>query len=292
MQLSLYSGDDYRTYLNQISKIPFLKPDEEFELARKYRDFNDNDAAYRLVTSHLQLVIKIAFQFKGYGLPIYDLISEGNIGLMQAVKRFDPEKGFKLVTYATWWIKAAIQSYILQSGQLIKIGSDKIHKRLFFNLAKTKKKLGITNEILTVNDIHSIAKALDATPLDVTEMHQRLNNSVVSLNSYISDDYNSQERIELLEDQSDSHENILISNQDYSIKRQLLHNSLDILDARQKDIIKRRHLKDIPESYQQISESYNISKQRIQQIELRALESIQKKVKRDWNEYRKPKLRT
>lgn len=270
------SADGLRKYLQDISAFPVLEAKEEYELSKRWRDQGDVAAAHRLVTSHLRLVAKIAFRYRGYGLPVGELIAEGNIGMMQAVKRFEPEKGFRLSTYAIWWIKAAIQEYILRSWSLVKVGSSAAQKRLFFNLRKLKKKIGATHEHgLTDEQADDIARILDVSRKDVVDMDQRMSASDVYLNSPIGQEGDEQ-KIDFLADDSANHEALLAEHQEQSNNHKLLVSALAKLSERERDILQRRRLKDEPDTLEDLSQAYGISRERVRQIEVRAFEKLQK----------------
>jgi RNA polymerase sigma-32 factor len=275
---ALSPQDGLRRYLQEIAKIPMLTKQEEEELSRKWYDTGDIDAAHRLVTSHLRLVAKIAFKYRGYGLPMGDVIAEGNIGMMQAVKRFDPNKGFRLSTYAMWWIRAAIQEYILRSWSLVKIGSSAAHKRLFFNLRKLKKRIDANGERgLTDEQASDIAKILDVSREEVLDMDARMSASDVYLNSPISGE-GEEQKMDLLADTAESHEDILAERQELTQKRSLLARALAKLTGRERDILERRRLKDEPDTLEDLSQQYSISRERVRQIEVRAFEKLQKEM--------------
>lgn len=270
--------DSLRAYLQEIAKFPILSPEEELELSRRWKEHEDIEAAHQLVTSHLRLVAKIAFKYRGYGLPMADLIAEGNIGMMQAVKRFEPSKGFRLSTYAMWWIRAAIQEYILRSWSLVKIGSSAAQKRLFFNLRKLKKKIG-ANEDRGMTDAQAtdIARMLDVNKEDVIDMNNRMSGSDVYLNSPASAD-GEEEKMAFLADTAESHETILANKEELIGKQILLQKALETLSERERDILKRRRLQDEPDTLEDLSQAYNISRERVRQIEVRAFEKIQKEM--------------
>ncbi|MFN7038554.1 MAG: RNA polymerase sigma factor RpoH [Alphaproteobacteria bacterium] len=280
-QLSLapaISGEaGFIRYLQEIRKFPSLEADEEYNLAKKFIDHEDIKAAHKLVTSHLKLVAKIALGFKGYGLPLIELVSEGNIGLMQAVKKFKPELGFRLSTYAVWWIKAYIQEYILKSWSQVKLGTTAAQKTLFFNLGKIKKKLlNVESRNLDKNDIHTIALALNVSGKDVEEMNNRMNRDV-SLNSPKSKESN-EELVDFIVSPY-NHEDTLASSQDFNRKRQLVKAAMNsALDERQRDIIVQRMLKEEPATLEDLSQKYGVSRERIRQIEMKALEKLQQAV--------------
>jgi RNA polymerase sigma-32 factor len=272
------SEDGLRRYLQEIARIPMLEPKEEIDLSRRWRDHGDIEAAHRLVTSHLRLVAKIAFKYRGYGLPIGELIAEGNIGMMQAVKRYDPDKGFRLSTYAIWWIKAAIQEYVLRSWSLVKIGSSAAQKRLFFNLRKVKQKIGAMNERgLTHEQVNDIARILDVSKEDVIDMDQRISGHDVYLNSTVSAD-GDDEKIDFLPSGEESQETLLANHQEMSSKKHMLKAALTTLSERERDIIERRRLKENPDTLEDLSRDYSISRERVRQIEVRAFEKLQKEM--------------
>ena len=272
------SPDGLRRYLQEIAKFPVLEPEEESYLSRKWRETGDISAAHKLVTSHLRLVAKIAFRYRGYGLPMGELIAEGNIGMMQAVKRFDPDKGFRLSTYAMWWVRAAIQEYILRSWSMVKIGTGAAQKRLFFNLRKLKHKIGAMGERgLTNEQVSDIARILDVSQEDVVDMDSRMSGGDVYLNSAIGEDGDG-EKMDLLVSQEQNSETRLLEQEELQEKRVLLHNALALLNPREQDIIKRRRLKEEPDTLEELSQIYNISRERIRQIETRAMEKLQKEM--------------
>jgi RNA polymerase sigma-32 factor len=267
--------DGLRRYLQEIAKFPLLEPKEEYDLSKRWKDHGDIEAAHRLVTSHLRLVAKIAFRYRGYGLPVGELIAEGNIGMMQAIRRFEPEKGFRLSTYAMWWIKAAIQEYVLRSWSLVKIGSSAAHKRLFFNLRKIKKQIGAhdgSERGLTNEQVGDIARILDVSNEDVVAMDQRMTASDVYLNSTVSAD-GEEEKINFLVEPSASQETLLSDRQEA-----LLKSAMAKLSERERDIIERRRLKDEPDTLEDLSQSYGISRERVRQIEVRAFEKLQEEI--------------
>lgn len=278
LPVSLSPQDGLRRYLQQISQIPMLTLKEEQDLANRWHNDGDIEAAHRLVTSHLRLVAKIAFKYKGYGLPMGDLIAEGNIGMMQAVKRFDPARGFRLATYAMWWIKASIQEYILRSWSLVKIGSSAAQKRLFFNLRKLKKQIGVEDH-LTDAQADQIAGMLDVSREDVTDMNQRMSGTDVYLNSKMSRDGESEaEKIDFLESGEESFEITLANREEMENRQALLASAMIDLSDRERDILARRRLKDEPDTLEDLSQEYNISRERVRQIEMRAFEKLQEKM--------------
>jgi RNA polymerase sigma-32 factor len=256
-----------------------LEPQEEYMLAKRWREHGDRDAAHRLVTSHLRLVAKIAMGYRGYGLPISEVVSEGNVGLMQAVKRFEPEKGFRLATYAMWWIKAAIQEYILRSWSLVKMGTTANQKKLFFNLRKAKSKISALNEgDLRPDQVQTIAKRLGVTEQDVVDMNRRLGGDA-SLNAPIRDDGDSGEWQDWLADDSDSQETMLAESEELGNRRKALSQALDVLNDRERRIFEARRLADNPITLEELAEEFNVSRERVRQIEVRAFEKVQKAVK-------------
>jgi RNA polymerase sigma-32 factor len=283
-QLPIISGEStLRRYLQEIKKFPVLSEAEEQKLAKSYRDNNDISAAHRLVTSHLRLVAKIASHYRGYGLPASELVAEGNIGLMQAVKKFDPDRGFRLATYAMWWIKASIQEYILRSWSLVKIGSSAAQKKLFFGLRKVKNLIRrndnneSANATLSNQEIEFIAKKMGVETQDVIDMDTRMSAYDQNLNAKIGND-SEYELQDTLADPSDSHELILADAQEKRINNTLLFNAIAKLNDREQEIIKARHLQEQPSTLDDLSKIYNISRERIRQIEARAMEKLQKEL--------------
>lgn len=276
----LSSESGLASYMDKINKFPYLTQEEEYNLAKKLYEEGDIEAAHKLVTSHLRLVVKIANGFRGYGLPMLEIISEGNIGLMQAVKKFDPEKGFRLSTYAIWWIKASIQEYVLKSWSLVKIGTTAAQKKLFFNLRRMKNRLDkLDNNALSPEEVKMIATELEVGESDVIEMDLRLSASDKSLNSPIlSSDEDSGELIDMVASDADNHEIILVENDDMRHKRSLFSRALKALNPREREIIVARRLKETPETLDNLSKVYNISCERVRQIENRAMEKLQQSV--------------
>jgi RNA polymerase sigma-32 factor len=264
-----------RRYMQEIQKFPILSADEEYALAKRWSDDMDYDAAHQLVTSHLRLVAKIASGYRGYGLPIAELVSEGNIGLMQAVKKFDPERGFRLSTYAMWWIKASIQEFVLRSWSLVKMGTSAAQKRLFFNLKKIKKRLKTVDDgkALTPDEIRIIAKELDVKEQDVIDMDYRMSATDKNLNARIGAD-GENEWMDLLADDTDNQEVLLGDHQEYQQKRELMVEAMETLNARERDIILHRRLSEDQVTLEELSGRYNISRERVRQIEVRALEKM------------------
>ncbi|GIK81973.1 MAG: RNA polymerase sigma factor RpoH [Pseudorhodoplanes sp.] len=266
-------------YLEEIRRFPMLEPQEEYMLAKSWREHGDRDAAHKLVTSHLRLVAKIAMGYRGYGLPISEVISEGNVGLMQAVKRFEPEKGFRLATYAMWWIKAAIQEYILRSWSLVKMGTTANQKKLFFNLRKAKSKISALGEgDLRPDQVKIIAKRLGVTEKDVVDMNRRLGGDA-SLNAPIRDDGESGEWQDWLADDSTGQEEVLAQNEELENRRRALGDALSVLNDRERRIFEARRLAEDPITLEQLAEEFGVSRERVRQIEVRAFEKVQKAVK-------------
>lgn len=278
LPVPLGEGDNLRQYLQAIARFPMLVPEEERELAERWAYKQDVSAAHRLVTSHLRLVAKIAGKYRGYGLPMGDLIAEGNIGLMQAVKRFEPERGFRLATYAMWWIKASIQEYILRSWSLVKIGSSAAQKRLFFNLRKIKKHIGATHGVdLTDEQVANIARTLDVSKEDVVDMDRRMIASDVYLNSPVKNDGESDgEKMDFLADDRESHENAVLDREEKQIYHGMLSQAMESLTDREREIFTERRLKEEPATLEDLSQIYNISRERVRQIEVKAFEKVQK----------------
>jgi RNA polymerase sigma-32 factor len=266
-------------YLEQIRRFPMLEPHEEYMLAKCWREHGDRKAAQRLVTSHLRLVAKIAIGYRGYGLPISEVISEGNIGLMQAVKRFEPDKGFRLATYAMWWIKSAIQEYILRSWSLVKIGTTANQKKLFFNLRKAKSRMSALEEgDLRPDQVQLIAKRLGVTAQDVIDMNRRLGGDL-SLNSPIGEEGESGEWQDWLVDESASQEAQLAESEEADNRRKALGEALTVLNERERRIFEGRRLADQPITLDELAHEYGVSRERVRQIEVHAFEKVQKAVK-------------
>ena len=265
-------------YLQEIRKFPMLEPNEEFMLAKRYKEHEDPAAAQRLITSHLRLVAKIAMGYRGYGLPISEVISEGNVGLMHAVKRFEPDKGFRLATYAMWWIRAAIQEYVLRSWSLVKIGTTAAQKRLFFNLRKVKGQIAALDDgNLHPEQIKQIATTLHVTEADVVSMNQRLTGDA-SLNAPMRADEGSSEWQDWLVDDTPDQETTLGNSEEYDERMGLLNNAMGELNEREKAIFQARRLKDNPATLEELAQEYNVSRERIRQIEVRAFEKVQEAV--------------
>ena len=267
-----------------------LAPDEEYMLAKAYKEHGDRDAAQKLVTSHLRLVAKIAMGYRGYGLPIGEVISEGNVGLMQAVKRFEPEKGFRLATYAMWWIKASIQEYILRSWSLVKMGTTANQKRLFFNLRKVKGQISALEEgDLRPEQVAEIAQKLGVPEEDVISMNRRLGGDS-SLNSPLkADAEGGGQWQDWLVDDSPDQEERMAENQEADNRRQLLRNAMDVLNERERRIFEARRLADDPITLEELSAEFGVSRERVRQIEVRAFEKVQKAVRKGAKELERPR---
>jgi RNA polymerase sigma-32 factor len=273
-------------YLQEIRRFPMLEPNEEYMLAKRWREHNDVQAAHRLVTSHLRLVAKIAMGYRGYGLPLAELISEGNVGLMQAVKRFEPDRGFRLATYAMWWIRAAIQEYILHSWSLVKIGTTAAQKKLFFNLRKLKGQLQAIDEgDLSPEHVKKIATDLNVPETDVIQMNRRLASPDHSLNAPLREDGDGEWQ-DWLVDEEDNQEVKLSEAQEMGNRRRLLETALKSLNPRERKILVERRLKEDPTTLEDLSQEYGISRERVRQIEVRAFEKLQKTMKNLAIEYR------
>jgi RNA polymerase sigma-32 factor len=266
-------------YLQEIRKFPMLTPEEELQLAKSWKEHGDERAAHKLVTSHLRLVAKIAMGYRGYGLPVGELISEGNVGMMQAVKRFDPDRGFRLATYAMWWIRAAIQEYILHSWSLVKMGTTAAQKKLFFNLRRLKAQMSALDEgDLKSEQVEKIAKALQVPETDVISMNRRLASPDHSLNAPVRADSEGEWQ-DWLVDEGETQESELADREDLSNRRMLLGEALKNLNERERHILIERRLKDEPTTLEELSQQYNISRERVRQIEVRAFEKLQKSMK-------------
>ncbi len=263
-------------YLAQIKKFPMLDAEEEYMLAKNWRENGNLKAAHKLVTSHLRLVAKIAMGYRGYGLPVNELISEGNIGLMQAVKKFDPDKGFRLATYAMWWIKASIQEYVLRSWSLVKMGTTTAQKKLFFNLKKIKNQIAPGQEgDLKDDQVSEISKRLDVESHEVINMNRRMMGQEKSLNDPIKNGETDEWQDWLVDDSLDQ-ELLISQKQEYDDKKELLNSAMQILNSREKEIIKARRLSEEPRTLEELSKKYKISRERIRQIETKAFEKLQK----------------
>ena len=268
-------------YLEEIRQFPMLEPQQEYMLAKSWREHGDRDAAHQLVTSHLRLVARIAMGYRGYGLPIGEVISEGNVGLMQAVKRFDPDKGFRLATYAMWWIRAAIQEYILRSWSLVKMGTTAAQKKLFFNLRKIKGQLKALEEgDLHPDQVKQIATRLGVSEDDVVSMNRRLGGDS-SLNAPVRNDAESGEWMDwLVDDTAIDQETALAESQEKEQRRDMLHDALETLNERERRVFEARRLSEDPLTLEQLSTEFGVSRERIRQIEVRAFEKVQKAVQK------------
>jgi RNA polymerase sigma-32 factor len=268
-------------YLQEIRKFPLLEPEEEYMLAKAWVDRQDASSAHRLVTSHLRLAAKIAMGYRGYGLPQAEVISEANVGLMQAVKRFDPEKGFRLATYAMWWIRAAIQEYILRSWSLVKLGTTSAQKKLFFNLRKAKSKIGALEEgDLRPENVARIAADLNVTEDEVVDMNRRLSGGDASLNATIgSDGDGTTQWQDWLEDEDADQAEAYAEKDEFEARHGMLMAAMDVLNDREKDILVQRRLTDEPVTLEDLSTRYGVSRERIRQIEVRAFEKLQARMK-------------
>ncbi len=266
-------------YLQEIRKFPMLHVDQEYMLAKRWREHDDTDAAHQLVTSHLRLVAKIAMGYRGYGLPLGELISEGNVGMMQAVRRFDPDRGFRLATYAMWWIRASIQEYILHSWSLVKMGTTAAQKKLFFNLRKLKGQLQEIEEgDLSPESVKEIAKRLDVPEDDVVSMNRRLAAPDHSLNAPLRAEGEGEWQDWLVDD-SESQETLLAEREELAGRREMLTAAMKNLNKRERRILTERRLKDEPSTLEELSQEYGISRERVRQIEVRAFEKLQKAIR-------------
>ena len=282
MSVALISPDNNLSrYLDQIKKFPMLTAEDEYNLAKDWLDKNNTKAAHKLVTSHLRLVAKIAMGYRGYGLPVADLIAEGNIGMMHAVKKFDPERGFRLATYAMWWIKAAIQEFVLRSWSQVKIGTTASQKKLFFNLRKIKSKINALDDgDLSPNQVNYIAKSLDVSEDDVISMNRRMLGGDHSLNAQMNkNDGEETEWQDLLTDDRENQETLFEKHEEKTIRSKLMIDALNLLKSREKDIIIKRRLTDNPMTLEDLSQEYKVSRERIRQIENRAFEKLQEAMK-------------
>jgi RNA polymerase sigma-32 factor len=277
--LAISPEGNLQRYLDNIRAFPMLTKNEEYMLAKSYHEHDDVEAAHKMVTSHLRLVAKIATGYRGYGLPLNELISEGNVGLMQAVKRFDPERGFRLATYAMWWIRASIQEYILHSWSLVKIGTTAAQKKLFFNLRKLKGRLNAINDgDLSPEIVKKISTELSVPEHDVVSMNRRMAGGDHSLNAPLRVDGDG-EWMDWLVDDSDNQETIIAENEELDKRRVLLRQAMEGLNERERHILNERRLKDDPSTLEELSKVYNISRERVRQIEVRAFEKLQKAIR-------------
>ena len=276
---TLSSEGNLSFYLQEIKKFPILSADEEYMLAKRYKEHGDTDAAHKLVTSHLRLVAKIAMGYRGYGLPVTDLISEGNVGIMQAVKKFDPERGFRLATYAMWWIRAQIQEYVLHSWSLVKIGTTAAQKKLFFFLFKLKNQLSsIDSGDLSPENAREIAARLNVKEAEVLDMNNRMFSGDQSLNVKVGDEGGGTEWQDMLIDSHDTQDNILENSNELLFRKKIFEQALKVLNDREKIIISLRKLRDKPVKLEELSKRFNISRERVRQIEEKAFEKLQKQV--------------
>ena len=268
-------------YLQEIRKFPMLEPEEEYMLAKRWVDHQDTAAAHKMVTSHLRLAAKIAMGYRGYGLPQAEVVSEANVGLMQAVKRFDPEKGFRLATYAMWWIRASIQEYILRSWSLVKIGTTSAQKKLFFNLRKVKSKLGALEDgDLRPEILARIAQDLSVTETEVVDMNRRMSGGDASLNVMVgSDGDGSTQWQDWLEDDDSDQAQDYAERNEFETRHALLAQAMDVLNEREREILRKRRLTDEPETLEVLSETYKVSRERVRQIEVRAFEKLQMRMR-------------
>jgi RNA polymerase sigma-32 factor len=268
-------------YLQEIRRFPMLDPEEEYMLAKRWVDHQDTEAAHKLVTSHLRLAAKIAMGYRGYGLPQAEVISEANVGLMQAVKRFDPDKGFRLATYAMWWIRAAIQEYILRSWSLVKLGTTSAQKKLFFNLRKAKARIGALEEgDLRPENVARIAHDLNVSEEEVVDMNRRLSGGDASLNATVgSDGEGSSQWQDWLEDEDADQAAAYAERDELEARRELLARAMDVLNERERDILVQRRLEENPVTLEELSSRYGVSRERIRQIEVRAFEKLQKRMR-------------
>jgi RNA polymerase sigma-32 factor len=268
-------------YLQEIRKFPMLEPEQEYMLAKRWVEDQDTEAAHQLVTSHLRLAAKIAMGYRGYGLPQAEVISEANVGLMQAVKRFDPEKGFRLATYAMWWIRAAIQEYILRSWSLVKLGTTSAQKKLFFNLRKAKARIGALEEgDLRPENVARIAHDLGVTEEEVISMNRRLSGGDASLNATVgTEDDSSTQWQDWLEDEDANQADDYAERDEYTQRLALMEEAMEVLNERERDILTQRRLQDNPVTLEDLSGVYNVSRERIRQIEVRAFEKLQKRMR-------------
>ena len=286
---TISSENGLSRYMQEIRKFPMLEPNQEYMLAKSYLEHDDRDAAHKLVTSHLRLVAKIAMGYRGYGLPIGEVVSEGNVGLMQAVKKFDPERGFRLATYAMWWIKASIQEYVLRSWSLVKMGTTANQKRLFFNLRKAKNRIqALDDGDLNPDQVKQIATQLGVSEEEVTSMNRRMAGDA-SLNAPIkAAEGESGEWQDWLEDESESAEQILVEQDELENRREMLADAMSVLNEREQRIFMARRLEESPITLEKLSGEFDISRERVRQIEVRAFEKVQKAMMTSAKELAKP----
>ncbi len=267
-------------YLQSIRNFPILEQNEEYQLALKYQKTHDQNIAYKLITSHLRLVVKVVSKYRGYGLPISEMIAEGNIGLLYAIEKFEPEKGFRFSTYALWWIKASVQKYILNSWSLVKLGTTAAQKKLFFNLRKIKNKLNLTDDRdMSESVLHHIARSLDVSVQDVTEMNIRLQSHDGSLNSLLGDSSDcGTEWLDFISDNRPNQEETIASYETLKYRKKLFNEALNVLNSREKDILFKRRLTEKAATLDDLSKAYHISKERVRQIELNSIKKLSKAV--------------
>ena len=274
----LNSKDGLNRYLQQIRKYPMLQPDEEFMLAKNYKERDDQQSAQKLITSHLRLVAKIAMGYRGYGLPISEVISEGNVGLMQAVKRFEPDKGFRLATYAMWWIRASIQEYVLRSWSLVKIGTTAAQKRLFFNLRKVKGQIAALEDgAMHPEHIKQIADKLNVSEKEVVSMNARLSGDA-SLNAPMGSEEGASQWQDWLVDEGEDQETTLANSEEYKERMAKVNKAMNVLNDREREIFKARRLREKPLTLEKLAQKFGVSRERIRQIEVRAFEKVQEAV--------------
>ena len=267
-------------YMQEIRKFPLLEPEEEYMLAKRWVDHQDTQAAHKMVTSHLRLAAKIAIGYRGYGLPQAEVISEANVGLMQAVKRFDPERGFRLATYAMWWIRASIQEYILRSWSLVKLGTTSAQKKLFFNLRKAKAKVGALEEgDLHPENLAQIAKDLSVSEAEVTSMNRRLSGGDASLNATVGSEEGGSQWQDWLEDEDSDQAGDYAEKNEFDTRYALLTQAMSALTDRERDVLTKRRLSETPVTLEALSENYKVSRERIRQIEVRAFEKLQERMR-------------
>lgn len=279
-ELDFSPEENLSRYLQSIKKFPILSSEEEFELASRYQQTRDKDLAYNLITSHLRLVVKVVSKYKGYGLPISEMISEGNIGLMYAIDKFEPEKGFRFSTYALWWIKASVQKYILNSWSLVKLGTTAAQKKLFFNLRKIKNQLNLIDDRdLSQRVLTNIAQSLDVSVQDVTDMNMRLKSHDGSLNTIIDgDSEGTTEWMDFISDSKPNQEEVLAHTEILRYRKKMFNQALYVLNKREKDILFKRRLYEKTITLDDLSKLYNISKERVRQIELNSIKKISKAI--------------
>ena len=274
----LSSEGNLAFYLQEIKKFPILSANEEFMLAKRFKEHGDAKAAHKLVTSHLRLVAKIAMGYRGYGLPITDLISEGNVGIMKAVKKFEPDKGFRLATYAMWWIRAQIQEYVLHSWSLVKIGTTVAQKKLFFNLRKLKNQLeSINNGNLSPDNVREIATRLDVKEAEVIDMENRLFAGDQSLNARVTNEADTEWQ-DMIEDDRETQDIAVEKKDEYLYRKKLFSQALKVLNPREREIVELRKLRDKPKKLEELSQKYKISRERVRQIEEKAIQKLQKEI--------------